>query len=208
MRAPAWQHDAVQQPNGTITFFDNGATPQVHAQSRAIVLGLNVQQMTASLLASFEHPSPPLVAASQGDLQALADGDWFVGWGQEPYFSGFAPDGQLLFDAHLPGPTRPTPHSSSLVGQAPAQPPAIAARARGHAGGAAYASWNGATAVAQWRVLGGSHRQRLAPLATAARSGFETAIALARAPRYLAVQALGEEGQVLGTSATITTTKK
>jgi hypothetical protein len=86
---PAWQHDAVTQPDGTITFFDNGATPKAHPQSRGIVLHVDLQQKTASLLASFVHPTP-LVAPSQGNLQALAGGDHFLGWGQSPYFSKFA----------------------------------------------------------------------------------------------------------------------
>jgi hypothetical protein len=37
----------------------------------------------------------------------------------------------------------------------------------------------------------------------APRSGFETAIVSPAAPRYLVVQALGAQGQVLGTSATV-----
>jgi hypothetical protein len=57
--------------------------------------------------------------------------------------------------------------------------------------------------VASWRVLGGAQPGALAPLATAARSGFETAIALSGAPRYIAVQALDGAGAVLGTSRTI-----
>ena len=36
----AYQHDAREQPNGNITFFDNGATPKVHPQSRVIELAL------------------------------------------------------------------------------------------------------------------------------------------------------------------------
>ena len=43
-RATAWQHDARQQPDGAITFFDNGAFPQVHPQSRAIELALDTQR--------------------------------------------------------------------------------------------------------------------------------------------------------------------
>ena len=41
-----------------------------------------------------------------------------------------------------------------------------------------YASWNGATEVASWRVLAGSLRDALAPVASAAKDGFETAIPL------------------------------
>jgi hypothetical protein len=210
--SPAWQHDARFGPNDTITFFDNGGTPKVHAQSRGLVLQLNPTNKSATLLASFTHPGKPLLAASQGDLQPQPGGDWVAGWGQEPYFSEFAPNGQLLFDAHLPATYQSYTVLKFQWSGSPPQPPALAVRAGARGSLVVYASWNGATAVAQWRVLGGTSSRTLAPLTTAARNGFETAIALHSpasatstqanaAPRYLAVQALGVQGQVLGTSA-------
>ena len=63
----------------------------------------------------------------------------------------------------------------------------------------AYASWNGATSVHSWRVLGGASTDSLAPVATGANRSFETAIKL-RPEAYVEVQALGSSGQVLGTS--------
>jgi hypothetical protein len=66
-----------------------------------------------------------------------------------------------------------------------------------------YVSWNGATAVAHWRLLGGARVGALSPLGVANRAGFETHIGLSSRPRFLAAQALGEQGQVLGTSATV-----
>jgi len=197
--SPAWQHDARLQPDGTITFFDNGATPKVHPQSRAIVLRIDLQQMTAVLVSSFVHPTP-LLAASQGDFQPLA-GDWLVGWGQEPYFSEFGPSGEVLFDAHLPAAYQSLTVLKFPWSGHPTQPPLIAVRARSHGGLVTYASWNGATAVARWRLLAGASPHALKPLALVSRRGFETAIAIATAPRYIAVQALGAQGQVLGISA-------
>jgi Arylsulfotransferase (ASST) len=200
--SPAWQHDAEQQPDGTITFFDNGAAPKEHSQSRGITLGLDLQHMTARLLASFIHPRP-LVAQSQGDQQALAGGDRFLGWGQLPYFSEFAPGGRLLFDAHLPAAYQSYTVLKFPWSGDPTQPPTIAVRSRARAGLVVYASWNGATAVARWRVLAGSSPRTLAPVASASRSGFETTIPLAHAWRYLAVQALSASGQMIGSSATV-----
>ena len=72
----AWQHDAREQPDGAITFFDNGAFPAVHPQSRAIELALDTNTMTATLVRRYEHQNP-LVAGSQGNVQALANG---TGW--------------------------------------------------------------------------------------------------------------------------------
>jgi hypothetical protein len=202
----AWQHDAVQQPDGAITFFDNGAFPQEHPQSRAIEVALNPTSMTASLVRSYEHENP-LVAGSQGNVQALADGDWMVGWGQAGYLSEVDPVGQVLFNAHLP-PSWESYRTYALPwsGQ-PLQPPALAAvSAPGGRGGASvYASWNGATEVASWQILAGASRSALRPAASAASTGFETAIQVPTAPAgsYVAVQALGASGAVIGTSATV-----
>jgi len=51
-------------------------------------------------------------------------------------------------------------------------------------------------------VLSGASATRLAPVAQALRSGFETAIALpaGAAQRYVTAQALNAAGQVIGTA--------
>jgi hypothetical protein len=201
--AVAWQHDAREQADGTITFFDNGATPAVHSQSRAIAMRLQAPQQTATLVREQVHPAPALVAGSQGNLQTLPGGAWLVGWGESPFISEFAADGQLVFDAHLP-PSYESYRAYRLPWSGrPAQAPALALK-RGAGGHAAtvYASWNGATEVASWRVLAGRSPATLAPLATAPRSGFETAIALASLPAGAYVQALALDaaGTVIGAS--------
>jgi hypothetical protein len=204
--ATAWQHDAIEQPDGAVTFFDNGAFPQVHPQSRAIELQLNTQTMTATLARSYQHTNP-LVAGSQGNLQTLANGDWVVGWGQAGYLSEVSPTGQVLFNAHLP-PDWESYRTFVLPWSGhPTQPPALAAEASTgtHAGTTAYVSWNGATEVASWQVLAGSTPTTLKPVASSARTGFETAIPVPGAPvgGYLAAQALNASGAVIGTSPTV-----
>ncbi len=204
----AWQHDAREQPDGTITFFDNGATPAVHSQSRAIKLRLDFQQKTATLVREATHPHQPLVAGSQGNVQQLADGDWMVGWGEAPYFSEFSANGALLFDAHLPA-TYESYRAYRLpwVGQ-PVDTPALAvvrapeAHNAGAAAAIVYASWNGATQVASWRVLAGSSASTLSAVASAAKSGFETALHVPDLPSvdYVQVQALNAAGAVIGAS--------
>ena len=200
--APAWQHDAREGPEGTITFFDNGGTPKVHPQSRAIVVRLDIARKTATLVSSFTHASP-LLAASQGDFEPLAGGDWMVGWGQEPFLSEFSASGRLLFAARLPAAYQSYTVLKAPWSGTPAEPPRVAVRAGAHGGIVAYASWNGASAVAQWRLLAGADPRSMIPVATAPRRGFETRIAIPAAPRYAAAQALGEQGQALGTSAVI-----
>jgi len=202
----AWQHDARQQPDGTITFFDNGATPVTHPQSRAIQVSLDAQNMTATLIRAVQHPTP-LVAGSQGNLQVLPDGNWLVGWGEEPYVSEYGPAGQLLFDAHLPAAYESyRAYRQQWSGQ-PTGSPAVAYVPSPAPGGdgTLYASWNGASGVASWRVLAGSTPATLAPLSSAAKAGFETAIALPAgvAGGDVAVQALDGSGAVLGSSAAV-----
>jgi Arylsulfotransferase (ASST) len=206
----AYQHDATLQPNGQISVFDNGAVPKVHPQSRGILLAVNPQTGTDTLVAQFTHPKP-LSSGSQGDIQGLPGGNFFVGWGPMPYFSEFSPSGQLLFDVHMPGPDQSyRGYRFPWVGT-PSSPPAIAAAigSSGSSSGASgplttvYASWNGATQVASWRVLAGGSSHALAPIAAAPRGGFETAIAVPGAQAFVAVQALDASGAVLGTSPTI-----
>jgi hypothetical protein len=197
--SPAWQHDAREEPDGTISFFDNGGTPKVHSQSRAIVLSLNRQTMTATLLSSFVHPTP-LLAASQGDFQPLPGGDWYVGWGQEPYFSEYSATGRLLFDAHLPASYQSfTALRFPWSGQ-PAGRPALAIRRGSGHDLELFASWNGATDVAGWNVREGASAAHLAAVARARSDSFETAISVPDAGAYVDVQALGARGQVLATS--------
>ena len=205
----AWQHDARQQANGAITFFDNGAFPQVHPQSRAIEVTLDTANMTATLARSDEHQNP-LVAGSQGNVQALPDGNWMIGWGQAGYLSEVGAGGQLLFNAHLP-PSWESYRAYVLPWSGkPTQPPAVAVSGGQPSPGAqgepvVYASWNGATDLASWRLLAGSSPTALDPVAAYARTGFETALALPAGTRarYVAVQALDGSGAVIGVSPTV-----
>jgi len=204
--ATAWQHDAVQLQEGEITFFDNGASPQVQPQSRAIEIALDTQDMTATLVRSYEHKTP-LVADSQGNVQVTGEDDWMVGWGQAGYLSEINAAGQVLFNAHLPPNWESYRAFVAPWSGQPASPPAVAAIAASgaHAGATVYASWNGATEVASWEVLAGASPTSLKPAENAPKTGFETAIPLAaaRAGSYVAVQALNAAGTLLGTCSAV-----
>ena len=98
----AWQHDGRVLPDGEVTFFDDGANPPIHRQSRAVRIALDFKTHEAHLTSVFTHHDPPLLAASQGNVQTLADGNTVVGYGGVPAISEYAKDGALLFDAHQP----------------------------------------------------------------------------------------------------------
>ena len=207
---PAWQHDARRNGDGTLTIFDNGANgvPPTHA-TRGLVLDLDEHAMTATLRHAYQPPSNPKLAPSesQGSFRLLTNGDYFAGWGSQPEYSEFAPDGTVLYNVEFPTPpggaiTSYRAVKSAWVGH-PSEVPAVAVtRQRGTT--MVYASWNGATAVATWRVLAGPDLGHLAPVTTVPKHGFETAIHVSTNQAYFEVQALDGSGTLLGTSVATT----
>lgn len=201
--ATAFQHDAEELPNGNISVFDNGGSPRVHPQSRAIVLALDPTHRTDTLVSEYAHPGKPLSADSQGNVQALEGGDMFVGWGAEPYFSEYTPTGALVFDARFPAKSQSYRGYRFQWTGIPTGGPTVAVGAGPNGATTVYASWNGATTIASWRVLAGASSTAPAPVASAPFAGFETAIAVPGAPAYVAVQALDAAGNVLGASPAV-----
>jgi Arylsulfotransferase (ASST) len=198
-----WQHDAEWRPGGLISLFDNGSDPPKEKQSRGLLLDPNTSTHTVTLVKQFTNPHKTLLAESQGDMLSLAGGNWLMGYGRLPNFTEYSASGQVLFDATL-GPEVQDfrTYFSSWSAQAPGAPSVIATPGAG--GGLAVAvSWNGATEVAFWRVLAGASPAALAPVASAAKAGFQTTIPAPAAGPYVAVQALNASGAVIGTSATV-----
>jgi hypothetical protein len=199
----AFQHHVrvSDDDDGKITVFDDGAgPPRVHGQSRGLLLKLDLEAHRVTLVREEKH-SPPILAAFEGSLQTLPNGDRFLGWGQQPYFTEFDPSGRMVFDGRF----------ISAVGNyrayrfpwtgRPTTRPAILA-SNSSTGTTVYVSWNGATKVASWEVLTGTSPTSLRPAGSVARNGFETAIAITRAP-YVAVRALDAHRRTLATSATV-----
>jgi hypothetical protein len=198
----AFQHDARLQANNVITIFDDGAGPPVvHKQSRGLTLRLDMAHMTATLLSQDDH-QPALLAAYEGSMQPLANGDEFLGWGQQPNFTEFNARGQTVFDARFVGANSSYRAYRFAWAGAPASLPAIAARVSGGKT-TAYVSWNGATSLARWRILGGAGAGALKVVATSGRQAFESAITIRAGERYIAAQAVDAQGHVIGTSHTV-----
>ncbi len=195
-----WQHDA-RLHGQMLSLFDDGSFPQEERQSSAKYLKLDLHDRTVSLIRRFTH-TPPLLAGAAGNAQVLPDGSLFVGWGELPEFTEFTASGRQIFDGRFAyGLTSYRAFRFPWVG-IPRTRPSLAVSSRADGRVKVYASWNGATRVKAWRVLGGSSPHHLRPLGvTAGRHGFETTIALRSKLRYFAVQALGRGGKVLGTSA-------
>ncbi len=199
----AYQHDARRQPDGTITIFDNGAAPKVHNQSRGVVIGLDMDRMRARLVRQYTHPGKKLLANYEGSVQVLPDGNVFIGWGYEPFFSEFSPDGKLLYDARFPHQGRSYRAYRFPWSGHPTNKPSVAAESRDGSRVILYASWNGATEIATWQVLAGPNPGRLRSLGSAPIKGFETVIMVRTPEPYIAVRARDRKGRVLGTSQAI-----
>jgi hypothetical protein len=200
----AWQHDGRMLADGEITLFDDGSNPPIHKQSRGVRIALDFKTHEARLASSYTHPSPPLLAPSQGNMQTLANGNAVLGYGGVPEISEFAPGGALLFDANLPYDMSFYRAFRFPWSGRPASPPAVLAALNDTSEETVvHASWNGATEVAAWRVLAGAHGGALSVQATIPAQGFESSTTLPVKYARVAVQALNAAHRVLGTSHTV-----
>jgi hypothetical protein len=192
----AWQHDARRQGDGTISIFDNGASPRVHRQSRVIFVRLDHNRKLATLARYVVH-RPRRLAINQGNAQLLPQGHVLVGWGYLPFVTEFDARGRVCLDLTF-GPDTDSYRvfRYGWTGR-PITRPAVALRGR-----RVYVSWNGATEVHRWQVLAGTSRTELEPFRTVRKRGFETA-APAPAAEWLAVRALDRSGRSLGLSRVI-----
>ena len=200
----AFQHDVRVRAFGDqfLTMFDDGAgPPYVHSQSRALKLELNLKHMTADVVAQHEH-SPPLLSSFEGSDEQLPDRDDFVGWGQQPYFSEYNPQGKLVFDGRFVDDNLSYRAYRFHWSGTPATPPAVATTPPGPQDD-------------RVRELERRHRRRtpggssaassataLKPIVTARKRGFETAITTG-ARGYVAVQALGSKNRPLGSRSAV-----
>jgi hypothetical protein len=200
----AWQHDGRILPNGEVTFFDNGSNPPVHDQSRAVRIALDYKTHRARLSFAYTHPNPPLLAASQGDVQTLASGNSVVGYGGAPELSEYDDAGALLFDAHLPYDMSSYRALRFPWSGQPSSPPTVLASLNNTGEETiVHASWNGATDVVSWRVLAGKSPNSLKASATIPAIDFESSTILPKKYAYAAAQALSSTGRLLGSSTPV-----
>jgi hypothetical protein len=167
-----------------------------------LVLSVDTKAMQVGLAHAYVLPAG-FLCANQGSTQLLADGRVFVGWGSQPYFSEFAPDGTLLLEGQLPLNIQSYRAFTHDWLGAPAGTPSVAV-VRNPAGGVVvYASWNGATEICTWTVLAGKHQSALEPVGSQSWTGFETSVSINSGGPYFAVVAADKAGKELGRSAIV-----
>jgi hypothetical protein len=201
----AWQHDARQVPRGRVTVFDDGydGVTKTHKHSRGLILGVDEAHRRVRLEREYIHPRG-LLTSAMGNTQLLDNGHVVLGFGDDPDTTEFTADGRVVSDLRMPQGQHSYRGFRLGWDGAPTDTPALAAvRDRSRGAATLYASWNGATSVARWRVEGGARRSDLRSLATVARDGFETAIPLGTEEGYARVVALDAAGRQLRASDVI-----
>ncbi len=193
----ALQHDARVQPDGTIRILDNSSEEQ-GKRSRSIVLRLDRQAKTATRVADVRLPGEKLFAATQANSQRLPDGGLLIGWGSQGRGTEFGPDGKIRFDVDLPAGYDNYRYYRMPWQGRPTSPPKARAKAAPNGATNVWVSWNGATEVARWQVLGPDGTV----IGDQVWTNFETWIRVPGRPGSVRVRALDAQGKVLGTSRT------
>lgn len=216
------QHDVrVREENSThlvISILDNarGIDTQdpSYPMSRGLLLALNEQEMTVTILKQIDHPhGEGNYAPRRGNYQILPNGNIFMGWSELAAQSEHSPDGTILMHSWLMADWLGTYRNykfQSFTGR-PTEKPAVHSIAFPTDGGASmtivHVSWNGDTEVARWnlykttpvddevRVLVGS----------ADREGFETAIEFGGLASFVVLEGVDANGEVLGESDIVKT---
>jgi hypothetical protein len=136
-------------------------------------------------------------------MQLLPNANVLIGWGSEPFVSGFSHEGELLFEARFPPECESYRAFRFPWSGHPTDEPAVALEQGPDDKLKLYVSWNGATEVESWEVFAGPRPGRLESVGSVPRDGFETAMLVQTFDPYIAVRAKDRVGQPLGISAPV-----
>ncbi|KAF2161150.1 hypothetical protein M409DRAFT_69991 [Zasmidium cellare ATCC 36951] len=224
------QHDAHWWKEGgrtLVTVFDNQADwyHQGDPQSKGKRIEVDLDNMTARLDQSFTDPFLKIRSTSQGSYQTLPNGNVVLGYGFNGVVSEFSPEGELLCDAYMqPSSTFESGNVQSYRNLKfnwtawPDTKPALVLE-----GSKLYISWNGATEVATWLLLGSDEhagdyatgapvqaehddprsKRSVEDALVVPKKGFEAEYQIYKDDglrRYVRVVGLDREGTPLGTS--------
>jgi hypothetical protein len=195
-----WQHDAMWEPGGLISVFDNGSSPAEEKQSRGLLLSPDLATHTVTLVKAYTNPKHTLLASSQGDLLDVGGGNWLMGYGGLPNFTEYDAAGSVLLDGTLGLDVQDFRTYMAPWSAQPATDPSVAAQTASDGTVTVEASWNGATDVTAWRLLAGASPSSLSTVSTTNSTGFQTTMSAAKNGPYVQVAALGSGGQTLASS--------
>jgi hypothetical protein len=201
-----WQHDVRFHGPGQISMFDDGCCnavpPNIYLHpARGLVLRL--RKGHATVVHQVHHYNTRAVPTA-GSFRVLASGHAFAGWGQSFYYSEYSKTNTLLYDAAMPRPDMSyRAWKAPWVGTPTTKPSAAVRHPKGKLS-AVFASWNGATRVATWKLFQGKTKTAVnGRVATVRRTGFETALRTKKTGPYYQVKAYDSHGKLLGASAVV-----
>lgn len=218
----AFQHDArwleSSEDASVISIFDNGGNgySQPEPYSRGIIVRLDHKTKKATLVSSLNPPfvdGHAHISKSQGNYQTgLSNGGSLMGWGNDPYFSEYAEDGEIVFYGALAYGYMMNYRVfkfNGWVGEPLSKPAIWAFSQYGWSNGKEkdngntmilYASWNGHTGIKAWTFYGSD--EKTGPWETLVgefkKEGFETIYKHERTYKYTYAEAIGSDGKSLG----------
>ncbi|MGN6168129.1 MAG: arylsulfotransferase family protein [Solirubrobacteraceae bacterium] len=199
-----WQHDVRFHGSGQVSMFDDGCcnlgvSGPEHA-ARGLVLRLSKGH--ATVIRQVHHYNTAEVPTA-GNYQQIGSHS-FLGWGQSFYYSEYSKTNSLLYDAAMPRANMSyRTIKAQWVGTPSTKPSAAVRHPKGKLS-TVYASWNGATKVATWKLFAGTKPGKVTGrVATVKRTGFETALRTKKRGPFYQVKAYDSHGNLLGTSAVV-----
>lgn len=187
----AWQHDARRLEDGTVSIFDNLDDTNV-VDSRGLVFELDENAMTATLVREY-HRDGGMHSPYQANMQTLENGNVFIGWGSGPRCSEFTHEGEMVFDMRYQAGVSYRGYRVDWQGF-PTRPIDYLLEDTADGSLTCHVSWNGATEIAEWRVITDSAGE----VARVTKEGFESQLTGIPISSYMEVQALNSAGQILG----------
>ncbi|KAI1744987.1 Arylsulfotransferase-domain-containing protein [Xylaria scruposa] len=200
-----WQHNAHFTAENRISLFDNQAVfngfctgeETGYGCSRGLEIEFDTTNWTYWVVNEWYHPQN-IVSASRGGVSRTPKGNTLVAWGQNPMYTEYTPDGELVMDVQR-GQVLPLDHGivpviayraakADWVGL-PKWPPSIAGSINGDE-------------VERYVLFASDDITKLNGAGTVTavfeRKGFETSLNLTWKRRYARIAALDRNGTILG----------
>lgn len=210
----SFQHDArIQSQNETTTIISlmdnaNSGAPVANndmtsAYSAGMIMAVNNDTMTTTLLREYHIPDGGVVSNSQGSVQPLENSNVFIGWGAQPFISEFTAEGDCImlgqFGANNSLAENYRAFKINWVGTPDSTPALWTSANSTRSPTTFYVSWNGATEIVNWRFFGGVNASNVSVvLGTSPKEGFETTFVAYEYYGWGYAEALDQKGAILG----------
>jgi arylsulfotransferase ASST len=184
---PSYQHDARVVGANTYSVFDNGVSRKPR-YSRGVIYKVDPGKRTARVIGIWRH-KPDLFSLIEGSNRGLPNGNRLLGWTANSVATEYAGH-NIVFESRIDGAYSYRTLRSPWSGT-PRNPPTLTVHRNGSSV-TANATWNGATGVVRWELLGGPDAQHLRVLRDVPYTGFQMSqtMAVAGTDRVFAVRAV------------------